>query len=312
MQSGGALTTTTRPRTPRYSHNRTRPSPRPRATMAATVQTRTPPTTLRLPPRTTMPATGPGRMKQKRLGMERGRAGAGRNRYDMTLSACDAANTTLAQAPRRERLTRPSDDLRRKCPLCFGGPRPNLQHTGYVIAAFAKSRADWVRRSHVIVCLDANFAQKRRKTAAQDAPVGFAGSRFATAAEVDEMEAEVDLKRKRPARRRAKGTSAKVDDEILDECEQSFTAAQEKVTKASKNYYSDTGVLAMLCRHDRVLYVVNMNTPGERQHYALTLLLKLMTELPDDWNVGVLYDIACQLSRSIEKVRAHVVPDARY
>ncbi|EJD42054.1 hypothetical protein AURDEDRAFT_45402, partial [Auricularia subglabra TFB-10046 SS5] len=87
----------------------------------------------------------------------------------------------------------------------------------------------------------------------------------------------------------------------LDECEQSFIAAQEKVTKASKNYYSDTGLMALLCRHDRVLWVVNLDSPGERQHYALALLRKLAQELPDDWNIGVLYDIACQLSRSIEK-----------
>ncbi|KZV81542.1 hypothetical protein EXIGLDRAFT_583271, partial [Exidia glandulosa HHB12029] len=87
----------------------------------------------------------------------------------------------------------------------------------------------------------------------------------------------------------------------LDECGNSFIAAQEKVTKASKNYYADTGLMALLCRHDRVLYLVNMTTPGERQHYALALLRRLMRELPSDWNVGVLYDIACQIARSIEK-----------
>ncbi|EJD37571.1 hypothetical protein AURDEDRAFT_73054 [Auricularia subglabra TFB-10046 SS5] len=70
--------------------------------------------------------------------------------------------------------------------------------------------------------------------------------------------------------------------------------AQEKVTKASKNYYSDTGLMAILCRHDRVLWVVNMDTPGERQHYALALLRKLAEELPDDWDIGVLYNITCQ------------------
>ncbi|KZV96829.1 hypothetical protein EXIGLDRAFT_574925, partial [Exidia glandulosa HHB12029] len=88
---------------------------------------------------------------------------------------------------------------------------------------------------------------------------------------------------------------------ILDECEGSFTAAQEKVTKASKNYYADTGLIALLCRHDRVLYIVNLTTPGERQYYVLTLLHKLMCNLPDDWVVGFLYDISCQLARSIEK-----------
>ena len=61
--------------------------------------------------------------------------------------------------------------------------------------------------------------------------------------------------------------------------------------------------MALLCSHDNVLLVVNMTTPGERQHYALVLLKKLFAALPPDWNVGLLYDIACQLSRSMEKVR---------
>lgn len=160
----------------------------------------------------------------------------------------------------------------------------------------------------MIVCLDANFAQKRRKTAQTDAAHAYAGTRFASTAETEAMEGEVDGKRKRRPRRRTKGTSARLHDDILDECEQSFTAAHEKMTKASKNYYADTGLMALLCRHDRVIYVVNMTSPGERQHYALTLLRKLMHDLPDDWRVGVLYDIACQLSRSIEKVRTSSFP----
>lgn len=117
------------------------------------------------------------------------------------------------------------------------------------------------------------------------------------------MEAELAQKRSGKPRRRKRGTSAQVADEVLDECENSFKAAQEKVAKASTNYYADTGLMALLCRHDRVLWVTNMTTPGERQHFALALLRKLGTELPGDWFIGLLYDIACQLSRSIEKVR---------
>lgn len=117
------------------------------------------------------------------------------------------------------------------------------------------------------------------------------------------MEAEVEQRRQRKPKRRTRGTSARLADDVLDECEQSFIAAQEKVVKASTNYYADTGLMALLCRHDRVLWVANMNTPGERQHFALALLRRLAQELPPDWRLGVLYDIACQLSRSIEKVR---------
>lgn len=154
----------------------------------------------------------------------------------------------------------------------------------------------------MIVCLDANFAQKRRKCASADPPVKFLDGRFLSPQEVQAMEAEVERLRQGKPRRRTRGTSARVADEVLDECEQSFIAAQEKVVKASTNYYADTGLMALLCRHDRVLWVANMDTPGERQHFALGLLRRLGQELPADWRVGVLYDIACQLSRSIEKV----------
>lgn len=166
-------------------------------------------------------------------------------------------------------------------------------------------RVDVTYSCHVILCADANFAQKRRKSAETDAPLSFARTRFATPNEVAAMEAEVETKRKRVPRRRTKGTSARVDDTILDECENSFLAAQEKMTKATTAYYADTGVMALLCRHDRVLFVVSMTTPGERQFYVLTLLRKALLELPDDWRVGLLYDIGCQISRSIEKVSIH-------
>lgn len=154
----------------------------------------------------------------------------------------------------------------------------------------------------MIVCLDANFSQKRRKCAESDPPLTTMDSRFVPAADVDAMERELAEKRKGPPKRRRRGTSARVADEVLDECEQSFIAAQETVTKASKNYYADTGLMALLCRHDRVLYIANMTTPGERQHYALALLRQLAKDLPQDWRLGVLYDIGCQLSRSLEKV----------
>lgn len=159
------------------------------------------------------------------------------------------------------------------------------------------------RSADVIVCLDANFAQKRRKTTDGDPPLEYVDGRFLGEQRVAAMEEELASRRKGKARKRRRGTSARVADEVLDECEESFLAAQEKVAKASTNYYADTGLMALLCRHDRVLWVANMTTPGERQHFALALLRQLGSELPAEWRIGVLYDIACQLSRSIEKVR---------
>jgi len=92
-------------------------------------------------------------------------------------------------------------------------------------------------------------------------------------------------------------------EEILKECQESFGAADEAQAKASTVIYVDTGLVALVCRHDRLLWLANMTTAGERQHFAFALLKKLFMHLPSTWNVGVLYDIACQVERSILKVR---------
>jgi Kyakuja-Dileera-Zisupton transposase len=88
---------------------------------------------------------------------------------------------------------------------------------------------------------------------------------------------------------------------VLDECGDSFKAADEKREKASTQFFSDTGLMAMLCRHDRVLWLVNMTSAGERQHYSLALLQRLIDNLPPNMSIGNLYDIACQLHRSCVK-----------
>ncbi|KAF9517314.1 hypothetical protein BS47DRAFT_1371402 [Hydnum rufescens UP504] len=59
--------------------------------------------------------------------------------------------------------------------------------------------------------------------------------------------------------------------------------------------------MALLCRHDIALYVANMRTAGEKQFYAFALVVALFKELPEWWTVGILYDIACQIHRSLLK-----------
>ncbi|KIK58481.1 hypothetical protein GYMLUDRAFT_170982 [Collybiopsis luxurians FD-317 M1] len=59
--------------------------------------------------------------------------------------------------------------------------------------------------------------------------------------------------------------------------------------------------MAILCQHDYPLWVVNMTTPGEAQHYTLTLLAKLFKHLPPNVLVQILYNITCQLHCSCIK-----------
>ncbi|KAG1771590.1 hypothetical protein EV702DRAFT_1048940 [Suillus placidus] len=112
-------------------------------------------------------------------------------------------------------------------------------------------------------------------------------------------------KRKRPAATEEEGDDyedgMRVPISVLDGCGDSFLAADEKRKKASTQFFADTGVMAMLCRHNRVLWLANMTSAGEKQHYALALIKKLFDNLPTDMTVGLLYDIGCQLHRSCLK-----------
>ena len=93
----------------------------------------------------------------------------------------------------------------------------------------------------------------------------------------------------------------KVSAAILDECYESFQAADSNRVKASTKFFADTGLMGLLCQHDRVLWLVNMTSAGEKQYYALCLLERLFKNIPVAMRIGVLYDIGCQLHRSCVK-----------
>jgi len=84
------------------------------------------------------------------------------------------------------------------------------------------------------------------------------------------------------------GRSLKVPSSVLDGCEQSFTAADGERQKASTQFFDSTALMGMLCQHDCVLWLVNMTSPGEHQHYAFCLINKLFKHLPEDFKMGIL------------------------
>ncbi|THU85905.1 hypothetical protein K435DRAFT_684691 [Dendrothele bispora CBS 962.96] len=196
--------------------------------------------------------------------------------------------------------SRPSEYLRTRCPVCFGGEFD-----------LEKDRLAW---SDVIVCLDACFTQ-RHNTQPRDPARQHPDSFFIPQSEVEAVESRVDEARSQAAHATKKSkTSGDQDTEddhledgmllskaVLDLCGNSFKAAHEFLAKVIPKGCDVTAVMALLCRHDRPLWVVNMSTPGERQHYAIALLEKLFEHLPPFMHVGVLYDIGCHLERSCLK-----------
>ncbi|KAF8295712.1 hypothetical protein DL93DRAFT_2068359 [Clavulina sp. PMI_390] len=92
-----------------------------------------------------------------------------------------------------------------------------------------------------------------------------------------------------------------VQNQIYGACRDRFYAANESNQKAASSVFADTGLMAMTCRHDNVIAMVNLTDAGEKQFNALVLIEYLFSQLPPTWCVGVLYDIGCQLDKSIHK-----------
>ncbi|KAG2047414.1 hypothetical protein BDR06DRAFT_95185, partial [Suillus hirtellus] len=65
--------------------------------------------------------------------------------------------------------------------------------------------------------------------------------------------------------------------------------------------FDDTGIMALICRHDIPLFFANINSPGEQQKYSVALLEHLFSLIPSYATVVALYDVGCVLARSLSK-----------
>ncbi|KAG1856428.1 hypothetical protein F4604DRAFT_1590299 [Suillus subluteus] len=222
----------------------------------------------------------------------------------LSILARNHISTVIADVRRSQAriplIDQPTEYLRSRCLLCFGG---NVCH-----GPDARSIPD------VIVCIDACFTQKRSTN-----PCGGSGiidppnptpTFFLSNDDVKAMEDFV--KSCRGERRQTRVSRAEGEEDcyeegmrvpvsVLNGCGESFIAADEKREKASTRFFTDTGLMALLCRHDRVLWLANLTSAGEKQHYALALLDQLFKHMPPQMTVGLLYDIGCQLERSCRK-----------
>ncbi|KAJ6630057.1 hypothetical protein B0H10DRAFT_2172881 [Mycena sp. CBHHK59/15] len=166
-------------------------------------------------------------------------------------------------------------------------------------------------RADVHVCIDACFTHKKKKSL-RDPPKKHPEQAARTEAYVDGV-CNASHKSVRPRKRRAAAQVVEEEEDgygherlllprsVLDGCEASFKAADEKQQKASTEFFEDTAHMALVCRHDRVLWVANMHTVGERQFYVVALMYTLFQHLPHDIRVGLLYDVACTFEHSCLK-----------
>ncbi|KAG2048979.1 hypothetical protein BDR06DRAFT_1070368 [Suillus hirtellus] len=167
-------------------------------------------------------------------------------------------------------INQPSEYLRSCCLLCFGG---NTYHG-----------SDLHSIPDAIICIDACFTQKRStnpRGADSIDPPNPTPTFFLSDNDVKAMEDFVQSchgERRRVQVSRAEGDKdhyeegMRVPVSVLNGCGESFVAADEKHEKASTCFVTNTGLMALLCRHDCVLWLANLTSAGEKQHYALALL----------------------------------------
>ncbi|KAJ6534059.1 hypothetical protein DFH09DRAFT_1250036 [Mycena vulgaris] len=176
---------------------------------------------------------------------------------------------------------RPSDYLRTRCLACFGG---KWEDPSVVLA--------------ILLSGDACFTHRRNQgKGKQDPPHQHPESVFKRAPKTQKAAALVDDE----VEDYYENADMPVPKSVLDECEASFTAADERRTKSSTQFFDDTVLMGLNCRHDHLLFLVNMKTAGEKQFYMYALLEMLFQHLPRAFVIGFLYDIACQLERSAHK-----------
>ncbi|KAJ7791577.1 hypothetical protein B0H14DRAFT_3160794 [Mycena olivaceomarginata] len=81
--------------------------------------------------------------------------------------------------------------------------------------------------------------------------------------------------------------------DVLDTCNNSFDAANEKKQKVDPKYHDASRVFVLACRHSQVLFLCNIDTPGEQQKYLVALLEEMNKLLPPAATILHTYDIGC-------------------
>ncbi|KAG1882368.1 hypothetical protein F4604DRAFT_1990635 [Suillus subluteus] len=193
---------------------------------------------------------------------------------EASLSTPKPSNTSLLQG-------QCAAILMQRCPACFGG------------VLFGRPLSEG---GDIHVATDGNFHHRHRQSAG-DCPRFYEPSYFLPKTQVDDVGRWIISKCKRAPKIRP----SVVPDEAIDQCEHSYEAADGKKQKAAMESFDDTGIMALICRHDIPLFFANINSPGEQQKYAVSLIEHLFSLIPQEATVVTLYDVGCVLSRSLSQ-----------
>ncbi len=148
------------------------------------------------------------------------------------------------------------------------------------------------------VSLDACFSHRHLRSAG-DSPAFYEPSLILPKEFVDAVGTRIESMRKKPPK---KSYVPRVPHSAVDACEHGHEAADGNNVKTANGRFDDAGLMALICRHDIPIFLINVDTPGEQQKYAVALLEHLFTLIPPEATVKALYDIGCVLDRSLNMV----------
>ncbi|KAG6824273.1 hypothetical protein H0H92_007384 [Tricholoma furcatifolium] len=204
---------------------------------------------------------------------------------DQIEAAIVAADSTAREAKEPGPPTECSRILQRRCPACFGGNQ------------FGRPFSEG---GDVHVCVDGNFNHRHLKSSGSG-PKFYEPEYMLAKLEVDAVGNRIDEVRRKPPKAR----KPKVPDEAVDECEATHVSGSGSNSKTNMDKFDDSGVMALVCRHDIPVFLANIDTPGEQQKYAFALIEHLMALLPPNAHLVVLYDVGCVIDRSCQLPPAH-------
>ncbi|CAK5269727.1 unnamed protein product [Mycena citricolor] len=168
--------------------------------------------------------------------------------------------------------------LRERCPACFA-----LEEWGRSLS----------EGGDVQLGGDGCFSLRHLRSSG-DGPIPFSPAYFLSDAEMKTTRARITAARAKPPRK----FKPAIPQAALDSCQSSFDAANESKQKADPKHFDSTGAFVLTCRHSQVLFLANMDTPGEQQCYLVALLDKVASLLPPVATILQAYDIGCQMDHS--------------
>ncbi|KAJ7706758.1 hypothetical protein B0H17DRAFT_1287383 [Mycena rosella] len=172
--------------------------------------------------------------------------------------------------------------LRERCPACFG------------LETWGRPLTDG---GDVQLSADGCFSYRHLRSAG-DGPISYDPSYFISKEKVANIRARIaNARRQKPAK-----VTPPIPQEAIDACQASWDAANEKKQKVDPKRHDASGVFVMTCRHSQVLFLCNIDTPGERQEYIVALMEEANSLLPPQATVIQAYDVGCVTDHSLNLV----------